>query len=79
MPAIIVNSLELTDDQKRVLAEIFTRAFSEQTKVPMDRIYVFFAGYSLSDAASNGRLFVDHPPQGIFGKFNEGLKHEEQT
>jgi phenylpyruvate tautomerase PptA (4-oxalocrotonate tautomerase family) len=72
MPAIIVNSLELTDEQKRVLAETFTRAFSEETKVPMDRIYVFFAGYRLGDAASGGRLFADHPPEGIVGKFNQG-------
>ena len=77
MPAIIVNSLELTDGQKRVLAETFTRAFSEQTKVPVDRIYVFFAGYPLSDAAAGGRLFADHPPQGIAGKFNEEPRHEE--
>lgn len=72
MPAIIVNSLELTDDQKRVLAETFTRAFSEQTRVPMDRIYVFFQGYPLADAAAGGRLFADAPPHGITGRFNEG-------
>jgi phenylpyruvate tautomerase PptA (4-oxalocrotonate tautomerase family) len=71
VPAIIVNSLELTDDQKRVLADTFTRAFSDETKVPMDRIYVFFQGCPLSDAAAGGRLFADHPPQGIVGKFNQ--------
>lgn len=72
MPAIIVNSLELTDEQKRALAETFTRAFSEQTKVPMEKIYVFFQGYHLADAAAGGGLFCDHPPRGIVGKFNEG-------
>jgi 4-oxalocrotonate tautomerase len=71
MPAIVVNSLELTEAQKKRLAAEYTRLFSEVTKVPEDRIYVFFAGYPLADAAAGGRLFSEHPPQGIMGKFNE--------
>ena len=71
MPAIIVNSLELTQDQKRVMAREFAALFSRQTGVPEDRIYIFFQGYPLEDAAKGGDLFSDHPPQGIRGKFNE--------
>jgi phenylpyruvate tautomerase PptA (4-oxalocrotonate tautomerase family) len=71
MPAIIVNSLELTDDQKTELAMTFTSAFSTVTHVPMDRIYVFFAGYPLDSVAKGGELFSNAPPQGIIGKFNQ--------
>ncbi|MEN8174731.1 MAG: tautomerase family protein [Pseudomonadota bacterium] len=71
MPAIIVNSLELTHEQKATVAKKFTAIFSELTHVPEDRIYVFFDGYSLDDAAKGGELFSDSPPKGIVGKFNE--------
>jgi phenylpyruvate tautomerase PptA (4-oxalocrotonate tautomerase family) len=74
MPAIIVNSLELTADQKAELAMTFTSAFSKVTHVPMDRIYVFFAGYPLESASKGGELFSASPPQGIIGKFNQGEK-----
>ena len=71
MPAITVQSLELTDEQKEVLAEIFTTAFSEQTHVPKDRIYVFFDGYTLDCAAADGKLFSKNPPRLAVGKFNQ--------
>jgi phenylpyruvate tautomerase PptA (4-oxalocrotonate tautomerase family) len=73
MPAITVQSLELTDKQKEVLAEVFTTAFSEQTNVPKDRIYVFFDGYPLDSTAAGGKLFSKNPPNSkIIGKFNPG-------
>ena len=74
MPAIVVNSLALTEDQKTNIAMDITRSFSENTGVPMDRIYVFFAGCELEDASMGGQLFSLHPPQNIHGKFNEGKK-----
>ena len=73
MPAITVQSLELTDGQKETLADIFTTAFSEQTKVPKDRIYVFFDGYPLDCAAANGTLFSKNPPKTAVGKFTQGV------
>ena len=72
MPAIVVNSLALTKDQKTKLASDITRSFSDATGVPMDRIYVFFEGYELEDTAMGGTLFSEHPPKNIHGKFNEG-------
>lgn len=72
MPAIIVNSLALTQEQKTNLAHDITKSFSDNTGVPMDRIYVFFAGRELEDASMGGILFSRHPPQNIHGKFNEG-------
>lgn len=74
MPSITVQSLELTDEQKEILAGIFTTAFSEQTKVPKDRIYVFFDGYPLDSAAADGKLFSKNPPKTIVGKFNQKTK-----
>ena len=74
MPAIVVNSLALTEEQKTNIAMDITRSFSENTGVPMDRIYVFFAGRELEDASMGGKLFSTHPPQNIHGKFNEGKK-----
>jgi len=70
MPAITVQSLELTDEQKAVLAERFTALFSELTKVPQDRIYVFFDGYPLDSVAKGPDLFSKNPPKGIVGKFD---------
>jgi len=69
MPAITIQSLELTTDQKAVLAQQFTALFSQLTHVPQDHIYVFFDGYSMDCAAKGGELFSSHPPRGIVGKF----------
>jgi 4-oxalocrotonate tautomerase len=71
MPAITVQSLELTQAQKESLAETIISKFSELTRVPKDRIYVFFDGYTLDNAATDGILFSRRPPQAILGKFNE--------
>ncbi|MDD5092508.1 MAG: tautomerase family protein [Candidatus Wallbacteria bacterium] len=69
MPAITIQSLELTDDQKKVLAEKFTSIFSEVSSVPADKIYMFFDGYPLNSCAKGGRLFSENPPQFGKGKF----------
>jgi phenylpyruvate tautomerase PptA (4-oxalocrotonate tautomerase family) len=71
MPAITIQSLELTDEQKEIMADKFGTIFSELTKVPLDRIYIFFDGYSLDNAATNGKLFSKNPPKMIIGKFNQ--------
>lgn len=70
MPAIIVNSIEMTEGQKRTLAEKFITAFSEVTNVPKDRVYLFFNGYSLDSVATGGKLFSELPPTGAHTKFN---------
>jgi phenylpyruvate tautomerase PptA (4-oxalocrotonate tautomerase family) len=71
MPAITIQSLELTDEQKEIIADKFATVFSELTKVPLDRIYIFFDGYTLDNAATNGKLFSKNPPKAIVGKFNQ--------
>lgn len=71
MPAITIQSLELRDDQKKEIAEKFIQIFSEVSKVPKDRIYLFFDGYTLDNAAADGVLFSERPPKIAQGKFNE--------
>jgi phenylpyruvate tautomerase PptA (4-oxalocrotonate tautomerase family) len=71
MPAITIQSLELAEEQKEFLAEKYITLFSEVTKVPKDRIYLFFDGYPLDCAAKDGKLFSHNPPKGIVGKFNQ--------
>ena len=71
MPAITIQSLELTDKQKEIIAEKYITIFSELTNVPKDRIYLFFDGYTLDNTATNGILFSKNPPKHIKGKFNE--------
>jgi phenylpyruvate tautomerase PptA (4-oxalocrotonate tautomerase family) len=75
MPAITIQSLELTDEQKDYLAKVFIGAFSEVTHVPPDRIYLFFDGYQLDSIATDGILFSKRPPKLAVGKFNQ--KKEE--
>jgi hypothetical protein len=74
MPAIIVHSLELTDEQKEILADKYITIFSEISKVPKDRIYLFFDGYTLDNAACDGILFSKRPPKLAVGKFNPPKK-----
>jgi 4-oxalocrotonate tautomerase len=74
MPAIIIHSLELTDEQKKILAEKYITIFSEISKVPKDRIYLFFDGYTLDNAACNGVMFSENPPKLAVGKFNQPPK-----
>ncbi len=76
MPAITVQSLELAEEQKAFLAEKFIALFSEVTKVPQDRIYLFFDGYPLNCAVKGGKLFSENLPKGIVGKFNR-TEHTE--
>lgn len=74
MPSITIQSLELTNEQKRILAEQYIALFSEVTLVPKDRIYLFFDGYQLDEVATDGVLFSTRPPKHARGKFNEGLE-----
>jgi len=74
MPAIIVHSLELTDEQKKVLADKYITIFNEVSKVPKDRIYLFFDGYTLDNAACDGILFSERPPKLAVGKFSQQQK-----
>lgn len=70
MPAIVVHSIEMTDEQKKIIADKFISVMSEVTNVPKDRIYLFFDGYSLNNAATDGRLFSENPPANAKAKFN---------
>ena len=76
MPAITIQSLELTDEQKEILADKYITIFSEVTRVPKDRIYLFFDGYTLDNAATDGILFSKRPPKLAVGKFSQ--KQEEE-
>lgn len=71
MPCITVQSLELAESQKKRIAEKYIDIFSEETGVPKDRVYLFFDGYPLTDAATNGELFSERKLGPIKGKFNE--------
>ena len=71
MPAITIQSLELTDEQKEILAEAFISKFSEVSNVPKERIYLFFDGYTLDNVAADGILFSKRPPKLAKGKFNQ--------
>ena len=63
MPAIVIHSIEMTDKQKAIVAEKFISTMSEVTGVPKDRIYLFFNGYGLNEAATGGKLFSENPPK----------------
>ncbi len=62
MPTIIVHTLELLEEQKRLLAEKYTALLAETLRMPTDRIYVLFEGYSLDSLAVNGHLISENPP-----------------
>ncbi|MDD3625739.1 MAG: tautomerase family protein [bacterium] len=74
MPAITVQSLELTDEQKKIVAEKFTEIFSDLTKVPQDRIYVFFSGYTPENCAKGNILFSEVPIKKIICKANPKIE-----
>jgi len=57
MPAIIIHSIEMTDEQKKVVADKFISTFSEVTNVPKDRIYLFFNGYDLNECGTEANCF----------------------
>lgn len=71
MPSITIQSLELTEEQKKTIAKEFSAIFSEVTKVPEDKIFIFFDGYKLEDAACGQVLFSKNIPQNVVGKFNQ--------
>lgn len=71
MPAIIIHSIEMTDEQKKIVADKFVSTFSKVSGVPKDRIYLFFNGYGLNEAATGGKLFSENPPKSAKAKFNE--------
>ncbi len=79
MPAITIQSLELTEKQKAYLADKFITLFSEVTHVPPDRIYLFFDGYTLANAATNKTLFSLNPPKAAIGQFNQEREEEIWT
>ena len=56
MPVIMIHTLELTEEQKKVIAKKYTKILSDLTNVPEDRIYCFFSGYPLDDIAAGGVL-----------------------
>ena len=70
MPAIIIHSIEMTDEQKKVVADKFISVFSEVTNVPKDRVYIFFNGYDLNECGTGGKLFSEAPPASAHAKFN---------
>ena len=72
MPCITIQSLELAESQRKRIAEKYIDIFSEETGVPKDRVYLFFDGYKLDEAATNGQLFSERGVGHIRGKFNEG-------
>ena len=63
MPVITVNALELLEEQKKIIARKYTDILAEQTKVPPERIYVFFGGYPLDGIAAGGVLNSEIPPE----------------
>jgi len=71
MPAITIQSIELRDEQKEIMAEKFTALFSELTNVPQDRIYVFFDGYSLDNVAKGKEMFSKNPSISLKAKYNQ--------
>lgn len=71
MPAITIQSIELRQDQKEIIAEKFSSLFSELTHVPKDRIYVFFDGYTLENVARGDMMFSKNPPTQLIAKYNE--------
>lgn len=71
MPCITIQSLELAESQRKRIAQKYIDIFSEETGVPKDRVYLFFDGYPLDQAATNGELFSERQLGPIRGKFNE--------
>lgn len=80
MPVIMVNALELTEGQKRIMAQKYTEVMSELTNVPPDRVYVFFNDYPLNGIAAGGVLNSDVPDSVLKQfkvKYTEDLKAKE--
>ena len=81
MPVIMVHSLELLDEQKKRIAQKYTKILSEETNVPEERIYTFFAGYDVTDIAAGGVLNSEVPDdvmKQFVTKYSEELKKIEK-
>ena len=63
MPAIMVHTVELKDEHKRIIADQFATILAELTKVPKERIYVFFNGYPFDSIGQGGTLVSDFSPK----------------
>ena len=72
MPAITIQSLELAESQKKVLASKFVETFAEITNVPKDRVYIFFDGYTPDNVGTAGLRFSEHPGK-AWSKANEDI------
>lgn len=72
MPAITIQSLELAESQKKVLAKKFVEVFAEITNVPKDRVYIFFDGYTPDNVGTAGLRFSEHPGK-AWSKDNEAV------
>jgi quinol monooxygenase YgiN/phenylpyruvate tautomerase PptA (4-oxalocrotonate tautomerase family) len=75
MPVIMIHTLELTEEQKKIMAQKYTKIMSELTNVPEDKIYVFFAGYALDGIAAGGMLNSELP-ESILKMFK--IKYSEE-
>ncbi len=69
MPVVTIHSLELLEEQKKRIARKYTEILSEETLVPEERIYVFFAGYDVEDIAAGGVLNSEVPEE-VLKQFN---------
>ena len=77
MPVIMLHTLELLEEQKKRIAKKYTQILAEETKVPEERIYVFFSGYPLDGIAAGGVLNSEFPPEVLAQfetKFTEEMK-----
>ena len=72
MPAITIQSIEMAESQKKVLAKKFVETFAEITNVPKDRVYIFFDGYTLDNVGTGGIRFSEHPTK-AWCKANEDV------
>lgn len=61
----------MTKEQKDIVANVFINTLSDVICVPKDRIYLFFEGHTLDDAACGGNLFGKIPPKTARGEFNK--------
>ncbi len=78
MPVININSLELTEKQKKLVAKEYTKILSRITNVPEGNVYVFFGGFPLSDIAAGGVL-NSALPDNVLKNFNiKYTKHFEK-
>lgn len=82
MPLVTINSLELSEYQKKNIAKKITEAVSIETNVPKDKVYVMFSGYPLDSIAAGGVLNSELSPDMIkmFNiKESEILKNESSV